>query len=228
MFRRIVGGFALAAVLATGANAQFQESGFTYDGHITGLNSYNYDTFTGNFTVDDPQTGVGTSPFQIFCVDQFHYVGAGTTYNVWVTPLSASDFSNTRVPGGEPNLYAQAAVLADEMIGPDGLTEAQTDNLQYAMWEIMGTTVSSSELNYDATAIQNNKDFAATNWENISLNQWLVITVDPIGGTYQEFLYNTTSRTQESPTPEPGTMAMMATGLVGMAGASFRRRRRNK
>ncbi|HEY4321393.1 MAG TPA: PEP-CTERM sorting domain-containing protein [Gemmatimonadales bacterium] len=32
----------------------------------------------------------------------------------------------------------------------------------------------------------------------------------------------------ESATPEPGTMAMMATGLVGLMGAGIRRRRRNR
>jgi hypothetical protein len=61
---------------------------------------------------------------------------------------------------------------------------------------------------------------------SVDLSDWVVIS-DALGAGHgeQEFLAEV-SFPQEVPTPEPGTMAMLAVGLVGMAGAGFRRRRK--
>ena len=70
MIKRLVGALALAAVVTTGAQAQF-EANFTFKfGSAFDYASY-YGTFNGNGSENASTGRIDGTPFQVFCVDEF-------------------------------------------------------------------------------------------------------------------------------------------------------------
>ena len=238
MLRRILVSVALATVVVTGAQAQtnpFQES-FTFVSP-NAANGQQFNNYFGRFNnADVANLGVGfptggSTQFQIWCVDEIHFVAPGDTYTVWVTPLSATDFSHVYVPVGAPTNYRKAAGLSTQMSG--SAVSAANDNVQYAIWDVLGyprPPISPGApynfSDYNSATVNADEAIATTFLNNVSLNQWLIITAISSAGLKQEFIFNDTSRPFDTPIPEPGTMAMLAVGLVGIAGSGLRRRKK--
>ena len=157
--RRLVGAIALAAVVTTGAQAQSPfTANFTANGDQVG-SGHDFAAYGGTFNgADESLTGVlNATMFQIFCVDKTHFFAAGDTYDVWVTPMSSSDFSHTRAGAGTGAQYFAAANIASNMQAgwPTTPESATNDNQEYAIWQTLGLTVPTSETNYDAPTIAN-------------------------------------------------------------------------
>jgi hypothetical protein len=227
-----------AALLAGGAAAAHAQTTVRMDDVGAGLvGAYS----TGNYVVSPygaTLATVGSSQaISVFCVDFLNTVSVGQQWAVNVSGLTddAAILANTR-HGDEANAVARykgTVWLASQM------STASTANkvaIQSAMWELMnagGPTVA-GETEWM------NQTYAAylSNWYGMDFSGWSVLT--QVGAAHvdqgvagqlnatagrQEFV---TYRTPVTATvPEPGTYALVATGLVGVFGAARFRRKQN-
>lgn len=244
MFRKPLSGLSLVALLATGAAAQlpFQESFQFQSTGVAGFNDY-HATFNDMAGFMNAGEGgeISGLPFQIWCVDPMEYVNYGQVSLATITPFTAStsspdDFAptfaertqmgpdhalgdltvtHTGSPDGPSALlrYEDAAYLASEM------TDANATDVENAMWCVMGYTTDHCTYGGAASYISG----IDLNSPTFDFSEWGVITS---GQDEQEFIYRRDDGGHFlEVTPEPATMAMMAIGLVGMAGTSIRRRK---
>ncbi len=175
----------------------------------------------------------GSQAISVFCVDFLNTVTVGQQWAVNISKLTddAAMAANTR-HGDEAyalDRYKGAVWLASQ------LSSATTPNkiaIQSAMWEIMtpgNPGVAGEQAWVDQT-------YAAylSNWYGMDFNGWSVLT--QVGAAHVDQgiagQLNTTAGRQEfityqappvSTVPEPATVALMGTGLLGlMAGARLR------
>lgn len=178
-------------------------------------------------TVGPYQAQVMSDPGQptidVFCVDYAHSVSVGSTYGVTFSSLTG-DLSATRAMLGGASqeaarqMYQKAAYLSSLYAGAP---EHRYADISMAMWKIFdpGIAVQSG-----AGAWTQYRDMANANYltAGIDYSMYSVITdLAAANGGHQELLgvYATTV------TPEPATYMLMASGLAGLAGLSYRRRR---
>ncbi len=182
-----------------------------------------------------------TSTFDAWCVDHAHTITIPSApYNVWVSGLTG-DLSHTRLGNAGALNYEWSANLAARMDwwvtlpAPDAVDVA----IQNAIWALMGGVTPSganlTTLNTFVTTWGGTLSLGATFWAVApalsTYDNWSVITCDPGVGvkpdrcSQQEFIYE--SGPPSSTVPEPATLTLLATGLVGMFAAG-RKRRRNQ
>lgn len=237
MLRKTVFGLSLVAVVATGAAAQVPYAeGFTF---VTGGSSFN--GYQGKFSTTAGGELAGV-PFQVWCVDPLQYAYNNTTVTAEITPFASSNYANTleyqrfsTTLATDKMRYEEAAYLALQM----SVAGADINNLEYAIWTVMGytqeitsTTPTFANITtltgYNSTKVNNFLTAAASNYGSVVAADWGVIT-SPVSGTNgQEFIYYSPTGTTQAVVPEPATVSMLAMGMVGMAGATFRRRRQRK
>lgn len=214
-FRAVLAGL-LLAVAAAPAAAQTETLKFTSGGPISWA-GYKVGTYQAQ-VVSQP----GSPTIDVFCVDYQHTVSVGQQWNVTYSNVMG-DLSNTRagVTYGETaarTMYQQAAYLTTFYATANS---SQTGAINSAIWNIFyagapdkGGSGSSSSA-YWLTQAANNYNTAG-----IDYSTYAVLTdVNFKKGGRQEFLTTVTA------TPEPSTYLMMATGLMGLAGFGYRRRR---
>lgn len=241
MVRKLVGACSLVALLASGAAAQSFPQQFTFVG-----NPPTPALYMGQFSPGGnlSMTGQGLLPFQIWCVDPLEYVYPNQVYNpAQITPFSSTDFSNTMAEFTQANHtnaandvaaeieYQKAAYLGLQM----DLDPANAVSYQAAIWIVMGYDSSNLGLagwsvdgvtSGDITTANGYITAMGSSWSTIQVPDWGVING---GNNVQEFIYKAQPGGHlTSLVPEPATMGLVAMGIVGMAGASFRRRKRTK
>lgn len=186
-----------------------------------------------------------------WCVDLNHETQPGNPYDVIITPLTSSDFSGTLFPTFQAQ-YEWSAYLANydmasddvSLTGFSGATgKAEATTIQTGIWAIMEEHPTETLADFTSSSvagtlgINGSTNFASDptgTYGDFNIADWALVTchtdANTACGNEQEFLiYQPGIGTPEgNVTPEPATLSLMGTGLAGVLGMGFKRRRKNK
>ena len=173
--------------------------------------------------------GAGT-PVTLNCVDFFHEVSFGQTWQANLTSLATGVGVGTTTRSSDLNAYRRAAWLTTQYT----VNPSETANIQATIWNLFhgnGTPPAATGPTDWYAASLANSNFAATGFYVVTDVNFRY-TSGPNAGqdnpnSVQEFIiYDPNAVNPVVSTPEPASIIMLGTGFLGLAGVSIRRRKR--
>jgi PEP-CTERM motif len=132
-----------------------------------------------------------------YCVDFTTTIKAGDIWTVWVTSLTGSNFSATKM--GNETAYLEMAWLVTQMMSTSNQLQQAKD--QFAIWSLTGGP---NPYGTNSSLIA-----AALNAVNAGFTGQGFQILTPTGSTGQEFLIFSV--------PEPGILLLLAIGIIMLA-----------
>ena len=160
-----------------------------------------------------PYTGIlGTGSLSqsvfMYCVDFAHTVTPGQEWQVNLTNLGTGAGIGTNTRSADLERYRQAAWLTTQYaLHPDA-----TADIQLTIWNLFGS-IAGVVPSSDYWFLQAQANYASLDYGSFLVATDVNMALETSG---QEFIVVT---------PEPSTVALLATGLLGVLGVAARRRR---